>query len=127
MTTTAEPSISETPSGGEAPLIELKGVGKSCNIIALKDINLRAGAGQVTGVLGDNGAGKSTLIKIIAGLHKPTEGELLVDGQPMTFKFAQRRTGRRHCYGVSGSGRGRSDAGVAQLLPRPRSCARRDS
>ena len=68
------------------PLIELKGVGKSYgNIIALKDINLRVGAGQVTGVLGDNGAGKSTLIKIIAGLHKPTEGELLVDGEPMTF------------------------------------------
>jgi simple sugar transport system ATP-binding protein len=87
MTTTAEAPIAETPSGGDTPLIELKGVGKSYgNIIALKDINLRVGAGQVTGVLGDNGAGKSTLIKIIAGLHKPTEGELLVDGQPMSFE-----------------------------------------
>ena len=82
MSTTAEAPIAETPAGGDAPLIELKGVGKSYgNIIALKDINLRVGAGEVTGVLGDNGAGKSTLIKIIAGLHKPTEGELLVDGQ----------------------------------------------
>jgi simple sugar transport system ATP-binding protein len=87
MTTTAEAPIAETPSGGDAPLIELKGVGKAYgNIIALKDINLRVGAGEVTGVLGDNGAGKSTLIKIIAGLHKPTEGELLVDGTPMTFE-----------------------------------------
>ena len=86
MSTTAEAPIAETPSGGETPLIELKGVGKAYgNIIALKDINLRVGAGEVTGVLGDNGAGKSTLIKIIAGLHKPTEGELLVDGTPMTF------------------------------------------
>ena len=87
MSTTAEAPIAETPAGGDAPLIELKGVGKSYgNIIALKDINLRVGAGEVTGVLGDNGAGKSTLIKIIAGLHKPTEGELLVDGKPMTFE-----------------------------------------
>ena len=39
----------------------------------------------MTGVLGDNGAGKSTLIKIIAGLHQQTEGELLVDGEATTF------------------------------------------
>ena len=71
--------------------MELKSVGKSYgNIIALKDINLRVGAGEVTGVLGDNGAGKSTLIKIIAGLHKPTEGELLIDGAPTTFRSRPR-------------------------------------
>jgi len=86
MSTTAEAPASPTPSGGEAPLVELKHVGKSYgNIIALKDINLRVGAGEVTGVLGDNGAGKSTLIKIIAGLHQPTEGELLVDGRAVSF------------------------------------------
>jgi simple sugar transport system ATP-binding protein len=86
MSTTAEAPIDSSSSGGGAPLVELRNVGKSYgNIIALKDINLRVGAGQVTGVLGDNGAGKSTLIKIIAGLHKPTEGELLLDGEPVTF------------------------------------------
>ena len=86
MSTTAEAPVAETPSGGETPLIELKGVGKSYgNIIALKDICLRVHAGEVTGILGDNGAGKSTLIKIISGLHQQTEGELLVDGEPMTF------------------------------------------
>ncbi|MBI3223877.1 MAG: sugar ABC transporter ATP-binding protein [Mycolicibacterium cosmeticum] len=86
MTTAAQTPIAETPAGGEAPLVELRNVGKSYgNIIALKDINLRVGAGEVTGVLGDNGAGKSTLIKIIAGLHKPTEGELLIDGEATTF------------------------------------------
>ena len=70
MSTTAEvPALSN--SGGNVPLIELKDVGKQYgNIIALKGINLRVGAGEVTGVLGDNGAGKSTLIKIIAGLHQ---------------------------------------------------------
>ncbi len=87
MTTAAEAPIADAPSGGDAPLIELKGVGESYgNIIALKDINLRVGVGQVTGVLGDNRAGKSTLVKIIAGLHKPTEGELLMDGEAMSFE-----------------------------------------
>jgi simple sugar transport system ATP-binding protein len=36
-------------------------------------------------VLGDNGAGKSTLIKILSGVHKPTQGQLLVAGQEQTF------------------------------------------
>lgn len=86
MTISVEKPSSETPSGGKAPLVELKNVGKSYgNITALKDICLRVHAGEVTGILGDNGAGKSTLIKIIAGLHQQTEGELLVDGEPTRF------------------------------------------
>jgi simple sugar transport system ATP-binding protein len=36
-------------------------------------------------ILGDNGAGKSTLIKILSGVHQPSEGELLVDGEPVSF------------------------------------------
>jgi simple sugar transport system ATP-binding protein len=36
-------------------------------------------------VLGDNGAGKSSFIKILSGAHQPDEGELLVDGEPVTF------------------------------------------
>src|ERR1700748_3955668 len=86
MTTTVERPEHDAPSGGKVPLVELRNVGKSYgNITALKDICLRVHAGEVTGILGDNGAGKSTLIKIILGLHQQTEGELLVDGEPMTF------------------------------------------
>src|SRR5690242_14380161 len=86
MTTTVEKPSHEAPSGGKVPLVELKNVGKSYgNITALKDICLRVHAGEVTGILGDNGAGKSTLIKIISGLHQQSEGDLLVDGESMTF------------------------------------------
>ena len=86
MSTTAEAPTEPSSNGGKTPLIELKNVGKSYgNIIALSGINLRVGAGEVTGVLGDNGAGKSTLIKIMAGLHQQTEGELLVDGVETKF------------------------------------------
>ena len=86
MTATVESPEHEAPSGGKVPLVELKNVGKSYgNITALKDICLRVHAGEVTGILGDNGAGKSTLIKIIAGLHQQTEGDLLVDGESIRF------------------------------------------
>jgi len=79
-------SEGEKRPDAKAPLVELKSVGKTYgNITALKDISLRVHSGEVTGILGDNGAGKSTLIKIIAGLHQPTDGELLVDGEPTKF------------------------------------------
>jgi simple sugar transport system ATP-binding protein len=55
------------------------------NIIALKDITIRLKRGEVHCLLGDNGAGKSTLIKTLAGVHQPSEGTYLVDGQPVRF------------------------------------------
>ncbi|MEW2306555.1 ATP-binding cassette domain-containing protein [Streptomyces sp. NPDC006655] len=74
-----------SPTDG-GPIVELRGTGKSYgNIRALHGVDLEVFANQVTCVLGDNGAGKSTLIKIISGLHQHTEGDLLVDGQPVRF------------------------------------------
>ncbi|WP_254641629.1 ATP-binding cassette domain-containing protein [Streptomyces sp. BV129] len=69
-----------------APLVELRDAGKSYgNVRALHGVDLTVHAGRVTCVLGDNGAGKSTLIKIISGLHRHTEGEFLVDAEPVRF------------------------------------------
>jgi simple sugar transport system ATP-binding protein len=77
----ADPSLSK----GET-LVQMVNVGKTYGAIrALKDINLTVNAGEVSCVLGDNGAGKSTLIKIIAGLHPHNEGEVRVDGRPVSF------------------------------------------
>jgi simple sugar transport system ATP-binding protein len=68
------------------PLVRLTSAGKHYGtIIALSDISLEVSAGEVTCVLGDNGAGKSTLIKIIAGLHQPSEGTYEVEGEPVSF------------------------------------------
>jgi simple sugar transport system ATP-binding protein len=68
------------------PVIELRNVDKSFGPIdVLHEINLKVGAGEVLCLLGDNGAGKSTLIKTLAGVHAPTRGEILVDGQPTSF------------------------------------------
>ena len=69
-----------------APLVRLNKAGKRYGaVIALSDITMEVGAGEVTCVLGDNGAGKSTLIKIIAGLHQPSSGTYEVEGTPVSF------------------------------------------
>jgi len=68
------------------PVIEVRDIGKSYGAItALSGISTAVYAGQVTCVLGDNGAGKSTFIKILAGSHAPSHGELLLDGEPVHF------------------------------------------
>jgi ABC-type sugar transport system ATPase subunit len=52
---------------------------------ALKDVTLEARRGEVLALLGDNGAGKSTLVKCISGVHALDEGQILLDGTPMTI------------------------------------------
>ena len=67
-------------------IIELRDITKSYGSFdALRGVDLDIEEGEVTCVLGDNGAGKSTLIKILAGLHEQTSGELLIDGSPANF------------------------------------------
>ncbi|MEV0238639.1 ATP-binding cassette domain-containing protein [Streptomyces sp. NPDC050674] len=85
-TATHGAALKDNPPEGDRPLVELRGAGKSYgNIRALHGVDLTVHPGKVTCVLGDNGAGKSTLIKIVSGLHQHTEGEFLVDGEPVRF------------------------------------------
>ncbi|HEX4767524.1 MAG TPA: ATP-binding cassette domain-containing protein [Lichenihabitans sp.] len=67
----------------EPPLIVLRNVGKAFGAIeALRNVSLDLRRGDVLGLVGDNGAGKSTLVKMLAGAHDPTSGEILLDGVP---------------------------------------------
>jgi simple sugar transport system ATP-binding protein len=69
-----------------AHLLELENISKYYgNVIALKGVSTYVNAGEVTCVLGDNGAGKSTFIKILAGAHQQTEGEIRVNGEDVRF------------------------------------------
>ena len=50
---------------------------------ALEDVSLRIEPGRVVGLLGPNGSGKTTLIKLANGLLTPSEGEILIGGEPV--------------------------------------------
>ena len=70
----------------KTPVLELRNVDKSFGPIdVLYEISLKLHEGEALCLLGDNGAGKSTLIKTLAGVHKPTRGTILMDGEPVEF------------------------------------------
>jgi ABC-type uncharacterized transport system ATPase subunit len=66
--------------------IELIEIRKSFGPIeANAGISLSIPSGTIHGILGENGAGKSTLMKILYGLYHPDEGEILINGKPVTI------------------------------------------
>ncbi|MCZ2838533.1 ABC transporter ATP-binding protein [Modestobacter sp. VKM Ac-2985] len=71
-----------------APLaVELRGITKRFpGVVANKDIELRVRRGEVHAIVGENGAGKSTLMKTLYGMHRPDEGQILLDGEPASFR-----------------------------------------
>ena len=64
----------------------MRGIGKRFpGVIALDNVSLEVGAGEVVALCGENGAGKSTLMKIIGGVYQPDAGEILMDGTAVTI------------------------------------------
>ncbi len=73
-------------AGLPAPVLELRGISKRFpGVVALDDVAFDLRAGEVHVLVGENGAGKSTLVKILSGIYQPDEGEILLDGRPVTL------------------------------------------
>lgn len=65
-------------------MIEIRGIEKSFGAVcAVKPLSAEITDGQVFGLVGTNGSGKSTLLRMIAGVLRPEQGEILVDGEPV--------------------------------------------
>jgi rhamnose transport system ATP-binding protein len=75
-----------TGFGTTQPVLSLEEVSKSFGAVrALEDASLELYRGEAHALVGENGAGKSTLVKVLAGVYRPDEGRLLVEGREEVF------------------------------------------
>ena len=82
-------------AAAETPLIEARGIAKSFGgVEVLHGVDLGLAGGEVHALLGENGAGKSTFARILAGVHRPSRGEIRLAGAAIELSSpleAQRR------------------------------------
>ena len=69
------------------PLIEMKNISKIYDngVVANDHVNFSVNKGEIHALVGENGAGKSTLMKILYGIEKPTEGQIIIDGKEVSL------------------------------------------
>ncbi len=65
---------------------------------ALRNVNIEVGSNEIVGLIGDNGAGKSTLVKVLTGVHRPTNGDMYIAGRKVNFR--RYSVQRAHEYGI---------------------------
>ena len=92
------------------PILEMRHMSKRFDMTqALDDVSLALYPGEVHGLVGENGAGKSTLIKIMTGIYRPDQGEMLLDDQPIQVHNSQ----QAQAHGIAAIYRG---LGLPRLL-----------
>src|SRR5262245_48094288 len=76
-----------SPPPDPLPILSLSGVSKRFpGVRALHDVHLTLYPGEVTALIGENGAGKSTIVKVLTGIYRPDEGEILIDGRRVALE-----------------------------------------
>lgn len=81
MSDAIEPGGATTNAPAEAPAIDLRGLGREfAGKWAVRGLDLQVRPGELYGFLGQNGAGKTTTLRMLAGLLRPSEGTLRIDG-----------------------------------------------
>ncbi|MGR9047683.1 ABC transporter ATP-binding protein [Halobacillus faecis] len=73
--------------------LEMKNITKTFNQdTILKDLTFQLKKGEIISIVGPSGSGKTTLLRILAGLEKPTDGEMIMNGKNITKQKANRRS-----------------------------------
>jgi branched-chain amino acid transport system ATP-binding protein len=79
----------------DQPLLRVEGVSRRFGgLVALDDVSLTVGRGEIVGLIGPNGAGKSTLFNLVAGAFPPSAGKILFEGADVTALPAPERCRR---------------------------------
>ncbi|ADG07689.1 ABC transporter ATP-binding protein [Kyrpidia tusciae] len=124
----------------DRPVLEAKELTKQFSgFVALKDFSVQIPKGSITAVIGPNGAGKSTFFHLVTGLHAPTSGKVLHNGEDMTALPPSQRVSRGIARTFQGvrlfpamtvlenvlvACRGQGRGGVGNALFRPRAFRR---
>jgi ribose transport system ATP-binding protein len=83
---TEQSPIPNSIPAAAGPLLEVRHISKRFpGVVALNDVSLEFLPGEVHAVVGENGAGKSTLMKVMAGAYVPDSGEILLQGEHVSF------------------------------------------
>ncbi|CAA9576823.1 MAG: ABC-type antimicrobial peptide transport system, ATPase component [uncultured Thermomicrobiales bacterium] len=93
----SHPAAGQPRPPDAAAFIELTGVGKDYAtgrgaLAALRPVDLRLARGEAVAITGPSGSGKSTLLNLIAGIDRPTQGRITVDGADLTALSEERLT-----------------------------------
>ena len=91
----------QDPFANESVIVDMKDITKRFGTVeALRGVNFQVRKGEVRALMGDNGAGKSTLIKVLTGVHTPTSGQIIFDGEAVTINSPAdaRSLGIETCY-----------------------------
>ena len=83
-TTTERAAVGAHAPGSAPPAVALEGVSKRFgDHVAVRDMNLEIGRDEFFSMPGPSGCGKTTTLRMIAGFEQPTEGRLLLEGEPV--------------------------------------------
>lgn len=87
--------VTRTEQPGTEPILQARGLGWSAGAARiLESVDLEVRRGELLGVIGPNGAGKTTLLRLLAGIRTPTDGDVRLDGRPLSGMSARERARR---------------------------------